>query len=164
MRLICDSHVFLILVSTVSPKKSVREIKVDKTETWESSERKESKMTLGEKRVRNLGDIFIAYITSCKTNLKNVLLLRGCRLFYFFAVGVFIVNGQDSGSRNRRQLDRWELNRSRKVPLAGIWTHAVWGVVVPLRRCATHKAMARLLNAQDTKGDSLICCIEISGL
>ncbi len=36
----------------------------------------------------------------------------------------FIFNGQGSRSRDRKELDRWELNRSRNTPLAGIRTHA----------------------------------------
>ncbi len=47
----CDSHIFLILVSAVS----LAEIKVDKIETWESSERKEPKMRMDcEKHGRSL--------------------------------------------------------------------------------------------------------------
>ncbi len=143
-RLSCDSHVCLILVSTVSQMFLLKILRRNKSrhnwdmrKFWKKGIQNENGRETCEKHGRSL---YCLAVISCKTPLQKCLTAQ--RLLFFIATEFFTFNGQDSRSRDRKQLNRWELNRSRKVPLAGIWTLAVWGAVVPSRRCATHKAMA----------------------
>ncbi len=105
---------------------------------------------MAEKRVRNMGDLFIV-LSLARLHYKNDLLLRGCFLLQWV---FFTFNGQNWTGEN------W--TGGGKYPWLG-FEPMLSEVQLYLHVDAAHKAMAltEVIMLWILMGDSLICLIEI---